>query len=162
MGIGSNVKSSINYLMEEGEGEDVMDTTGRKLWGACPQNQSWKPDGWDRAPVSAEEPLGAEIKVLQPMQGWTYALHHRALPFQATAQGLPRSWGKMQTAMATGIENKVDVAHKFILNLSSPCLFPGAFLCFPEAHHHNRRSYWGHIGPWAPPPAGLVGCKCTK
>lgn len=40
MGIGRKVKSSINYFMEEGEGEDVMDTTGRKLWGARPKKQS--------------------------------------------------------------------------------------------------------------------------
>lgn len=39
-GIGRKVQSSINYFMEEGEGEDVMDTMGRKLWGARPKKQS--------------------------------------------------------------------------------------------------------------------------
>lgn len=86
------MKSSINYFIEEGGGKDEMDAMGTKLWGAHPKITALKsrwPRPWAVAPRSTGELLGAQMKMLWPMQDWTYTLHHWALPLQATAEGLP-------------------------------------------------------------------------
>jgi len=65
---------------------------GTKLWGAHPKITALKsrwPRPWAVAPRSTGELLGAQMKMLWPMQDWTYPLHHWALPLQATAEGLP-------------------------------------------------------------------------